>query len=42
MQYVEGEILKGPVPVTDALRLALQIAGALTAAHRKGIVHRDS
>ena len=41
MEYVEGEILKGPVPVTDALRLALQIAEALTAAHRKGIVHRD-
>ena len=41
MEYVEGEILKGPMPVTDALRLALQIAEALTAAHRKGIVHRD-
>src|SRR6188474_350091 len=41
MEYVEGEILKGPVAVTDALRLALQIAEALTAAHRKGIVHRD-
>src|SRR5262245_27537113 len=41
MEYVEGEILKGPVPVIDALRLAAQIAGALAAAHRKGIVHRD-
>lgn len=41
MEYVEGEILKGPVPVADALRLAGQIAGALAAAHRKGIVHRD-
>ena len=41
MEYVEGEILRGPVPVADALRLALQIAEALTAAHRKGIVHRD-
>jgi serine/threonine protein kinase len=41
MEYVEGEILRGPVPVTDAVRLALQIAEALTAAHRKGIVHRD-
>src|ERR1700746_150059 len=40
MEYVEGEILKGPVPVVDALRLAVQIAGALAAAHRKGIVHR--
>ena len=41
MEYVEGEILKGPVPVADALRLAGQIAVALAAAHRKGIVHRD-
>src|SRR5688572_28521684 len=41
MEYVEGTILKGPMPVADALRLSAQIAGALTAAHRKGIVHRD-
>jgi serine/threonine-protein kinase len=41
MEYVDGEILKGPIPVADALRLAGQIAGALAAAHRKGIVHRD-
>ena len=41
MEYVEGTTLKGPVPVTDALRLAVQIAEALAAAHRKGIVHRD-
>ena len=41
MEDVEGEILKGPVPVTEALRLAGQIAVALAAAHQKGIVHRD-
>jgi eukaryotic-like serine/threonine-protein kinase len=41
MEYVEGEPLKGPVPAADAQRLALQIAEALAAAHRKGIVHRD-
>ena len=41
MEYVEGEPLKGPLPVADALRLAVQIAEALAAAHRKGIVHRD-
>ena len=40
MESVEGEIL-GALPVTDALRLALQIAEALTTAHREGIVHRD-
>jgi serine/threonine-protein kinase len=41
MEYVEGQPLKGPVPVADALRLAAQIAEALVAAHHKGIVHRD-
>jgi len=41
MEYVDGEILKGPMPVADAMRLAIQIAEALAAAHRKGIVHRD-
>ena len=41
MEYVEGEPLRGPLPVADAQRLAVQIAEALAAAHRKGIVHRD-
>jgi hypothetical protein len=36
MEFVEGTPLKGPVPVADALRLAGQIAGALTSAHSKG------
>jgi len=41
MEFVEGEVLKGPMPVTHALQLAIQMADALEAAHRKGIIHRD-
>ncbi len=41
MEYIDGQPLKGPLPLDDALRLATQIADALDAAHRKGITHRD-
>src|SRR5271163_2958813 len=41
MELVEGENLKGPLPVETALQYARQIADALEAAHEKGIVHRD-
>jgi serine/threonine protein kinase len=41
MEYLEGQPLQGPLPLDAALRLALQTAEALDAAHRKGIVHRD-
>jgi serine/threonine protein kinase len=41
MELVEGETLKGPLPVETALNYAKQIACALEAAHEKGIVHRD-
>ncbi len=41
MEYVEGAALSGPLPVEEALRLALQMAAALEAAHAKGITHRD-
>lgn len=41
MEYVEGEPLRGPMPVQQALRYARQILEALDAAHRRGIVHRD-
>ncbi|HYL39036.1 MAG TPA: protein kinase [Bryobacteraceae bacterium] len=41
MELVEGEALKGPLPLDVALQYAGQIADALDAAHDKGIVHRD-
>ena len=46
MELVEGEDLserieRGPVPVEEAVAIALQIAEALEAAHEQGIVHRD-
>jgi eukaryotic-like serine/threonine-protein kinase len=46
MEYLEGETLaarleRGPLPVDQALRWAIEIADALSVAHRCGIVHRD-
>ncbi len=46
MEFLEGETLadrlaKGALPVEQALRIGIEIAGALDAAHRSGIVHRD-
>jgi hypothetical protein len=49
MELIEGETLadrlKGQagrgLPIEEALRLGIQIADALAAAHRRGIVHRD-
>ena len=46
MELVEGETLaerlqRGPLPLEEALRIALQIAEALEAAHEKSIIHRD-
>lgn len=41
MEFVEGETLRGPLPLARALLYAAQILEALEAAHRKGIVHRD-
>ena len=46
MERLEGRTVKqmieaGPVPIPRLLHLAAQIADALDAAHRRGIVHRD-
>jgi serine/threonine protein kinase len=41
MELVEGDTLKGPLPLAEALAVAKQIAEALEAAHEKHIIHRD-
>jgi eukaryotic-like serine/threonine-protein kinase len=46
LELVEGEtvadrIIRGPIPIDDALEIARQIAEALEAAHERGIIHRD-
>ena len=46
MEHLEGEtladrVLKGPLPLDEALEIAIQIADALDKAHRRGIIHRD-
>ena len=38
---LEEKLRSGPLPVEEALQLALQIANALEAAHTNGVVHRD-
>src|SRR4051794_22264943 len=47
LEYLQGETLLdrirriGPMPVADAVAIAVQIGEALQRAHRTGIVHRD-
>jgi len=47
MEFIEGESLKdviqhqAPLPAPRACRIAKQVAAALDAAHRLGIIHRD-
>ena len=41
MEYVEGEILDGPLPLEDALPILHQLIDGIEAAHEKNIIHRD-
>lgn len=46
MEHLEGETLaerlqRGAIPLDEALKIAIEIAGALDKAHARGIVHRD-
>jgi len=46
MEILDGEtlaarLMRGALPLDEALRQAIEIAGALDKAHRAGIVHRD-
>jgi serine/threonine protein kinase/Tol biopolymer transport system component len=46
LEYVEGETLadrldRGPLPVHDALEIAIEIASGVEAAHEAGVIHRD-
>jgi len=47
MQFLKGQTLRekietdGPLPISQVLNIAIQIAAGLEAAHKQGILHRD-
>src|SRR5215469_7664805 len=46
MEFVEGDTLskvieQGPLPLDKVLKYAIEIADALSAAHARGVIHRD-
>jgi len=40
-QTLADLVARGPMPLDESLRLAVQIAEALQASHEKGVIHRD-
>lgn len=40
-ELIDGELVRGPLPLRKLLDVAAQIAGGLAAAHEAGVVHRD-
>jgi serine/threonine protein kinase len=41
MELVEGEPVRGPLPLDEALPVLRQLIDGIEAAHEKGITHRD-
>ncbi len=46
LEFVDGETIadrldRGPLPIDEAIELAVQIAAGVEAAHEAGIIHRD-
>ena len=46
MEFLEGQtleerLLRGPLPMAEVLRVAIELADALDHAHRRGLLHRD-
>jgi serine/threonine protein kinase len=46
MEFLEGETLserltKGPIPYEEVLKISIEIASGLDAAHHQGLIHRD-
>jgi Tol biopolymer transport system component/predicted Ser/Thr protein kinase len=46
MEFLEGQTLaerlrKGPIPLAEIYKIAIDVAEALAVAHKQGIVHRD-
>src|SRR5262249_25969372 len=47
MQFIDGQSLQdrltreGPLPLNDVVRIGMQVATGLAAAHKQGLIHRD-